>query len=187
MCVNAYKPTVVPSTRLSVMLELPRASKFSASSQLHVQSQSRPAGTKLLKWFRLLLSPLRRISSLTFAPPHRNPNPHPLLLFLPPSLPLASSCPPLTRSVEGPSDIWPSPASRGSRRCRLFWQAGTGTPRGPDGDSWTGKRTNKKYTSQNAPAVSNTHTHTHTLWGCMCISKQLQRHTHTHTHTIKQA
>lgn len=41
------------------------------------------------------------------------------------------------RSVEGPSDIWPSPASRGSRRCRLFWQAGTGTPRGPDGDSWS--------------------------------------------------
>lgn len=43
-------------------------------------------------------------------------------------------------SVEGPSDIWLSPASRGSRRCSRFWQAGTEMPRGPDGDSWTGKR-----------------------------------------------
>lgn len=67
----------------------------------------------------------------------------PLLLPLLPSLPplptglfLSSS----HHSVEGPSDIWLSPASRGSRRCRRFWQAGTGKPRGPDGDSWTKKR-----------------------------------------------
>lgn len=76
------------------------------------------------------------ISSLTFvslsfnSPSPPSSPPSPTRLFL------SSS----HHSVEGPSDIWLSPASRGSRRCRRFWQAGTGTPRGPDGDSWTRKR-----------------------------------------------
>lgn len=66
--------------------------------------------------------------SLLLPPP---PLPHPPVRLL-----LSSS----HHSVEGPSDIWLSPASRGSRRCRRFWQTGTGTPRGPDGDSWTKKK-----------------------------------------------
>lgn len=69
--------------------------------------------------------------SLLLPPPPPPPLPHP-----PTRLLLSSS----QHSVEGPSDIWLSPASRGSRRCRRFWQTGTGTPRGPDGDSWTKKR-----------------------------------------------
>lgn len=76
----------------------------------------------------------------------------PISSFLP-RLPLSSS----HRSVEGPSDIWLSPASRGSRRCRRFWQAGTGTPRGPDGgllDQEEKERTHHKMHPQ-----SETHSH----------------------------
>lgn len=104
-----------------------------------------------LKWFSFSLLPSTcrlklfrhsthpRISPLTFVSLSFN-SLSPPSSFPPPSLShrlfLSSS----HHSVEGPSDIWLSPASRGSRRCRRFWQAGTGTPRGPDGDSWTRKR-----------------------------------------------
>lgn len=120
-----------------------------------------------------------------------------LLLFLHPS----SS----RHSVEAPSDIWLSSASGGSRRCRRFWQAVTGTPRGPDGDSWTAKRRSRGERDAHHKMQPASREHTRALGGaarrrqtvhagepCKCMracthtptDKRTKKHTKTGTCVI---
>lgn len=126
-----------------------------------------------------------RTSSLTSVLPLAQTPPS---LLLPPLSPTRLFLSSSHHSVEGPSDIWLSPASRGSRRCRRFWQAGTGTPRGPDGDSWTRKRKRvhiiKCTRSQKHTYALGVHMHKQTIarkrW------RELTR-THTPTHVSARA